>query len=268
MLPVANLITREPFASLYPRCPDLVATLAKSMRENGFNTGNPIHAWPVNSASYVVLDGHTRLEAALAAGIEEVPVHRVYLGSDREALEYAVSQQRDRRNLTPAQQHAHVARAVAAMDRPKEERREAERAGSRDPGLPGPSADHTAAVVGTSSATVKRIRTVLDSGDEDTKAALLAGEITPKAAAAKVKGTAPAPRVSGRLAKTAGFKRVQRRASTDRAEAAVSALEVAAEAIAEVVVSDLGDVAHSFISRVAAATATLSKFCKANKEEK
>jgi ParB-like chromosome segregation protein Spo0J len=211
MKPIVDLVTREPFSTLFPRNETVLDTITKTMVEDGFNQGHPIHVWAdAPDGGDVVLDGHHRLEAAKGAGLEEVPVHRLYFATERQALEYAIAQQRDRRNMPRKQQQAHVVRAVAALDRPKEERLE-ERGGDRgnrytaskgsaEPLLEqGRSADRTAEIIGTSPATVKRIRTVLDSGDEETKADLLTGKITPAAAAKKV-SKAKADRLAGKIA--------------------------------------------------------------------
>lgn len=227
MTPVADLVTRAPFSTLFPRSETVLATLTKSMKETGYNVGHPIHVWTDAPDGYVVIDGHHRLGAARAAGLEEIEVHRVYFTCEKDALEYAIAQQRDRRNMTPEELAAHVARATAALDRPKAERqatkaknaRKNER--SRDLSISaapdGPektpvarsSAEDVAKLVGTSPATVKRIRAVLDSGDEETKKQLLEGKISAKAGAKnvsekkttkrKAEGKTKGARIGGRI---------------------------------------------------------------------
>lgn len=246
---------REVFAGLYPKDQLLVDRMADSMRgPDGFREGHELSVWVNAEGVPVLVDGHQRLEAAKLAGITAVPVIAIPVNDEREALEWAIREQRDRRNLSEKDRRAHDARAIAALDRPKEERKAASPTqpgrGSVDPrGEHGTSADRTAAVVGTSSATVKRVRTVLDSGDESLKAKLLSGEITPRAAAREIKKEKPA----AKLEETKGFKRLPRRPLSARAESAISSIENDVEyLLAEVKLSDLGDGAGVFAARVAA----------------
>ena len=57
-------------------------------------------------------NGHTRLQAAIAAGIDDVPVVlRAFFDEDT-AVEYAIHCQRDRRNLSDADMYRWIAEAV------------------------------------------------------------------------------------------------------------------------------------------------------------
>ena len=235
MIPVTDLVTRPPLDNLFPWDDALLATITKSMVENGFDLAHPLVVWTDAPGGPTVIDGHHRLAAARAARLEEVPVARVYFSSEKEALERAIAEQRDRRNMSAEELRAHVARAIASLDKSKEERREAvggsganqhtRATGSPDP-VPdsGRSADHIATVVGTSPATVKRVRAVLDSGDEETKKQLLDGKVTPKAAARKV---------STKTQKNNGFRTTKRRAAEERLPHVVDMLETVADALGD-----------------------------------
>ena len=50
-----------------------------------------------------VVDGHTRLKAALQIGLSKVPIMLKHFSDEEEALEYAIHCQSDRRNLTDAE---------------------------------------------------------------------------------------------------------------------------------------------------------------------
>jgi len=262
---------REVFASLYPKDQSLVDRMADSMRgADGFREGHELSVWVNSEGLPVLVDGHQRLDAAKLAGITAVPVVAIPVNDEREALEWAIREQRDRRNLSEKDRRAHDARAIAALDRPREERHQAKAKNAEKNEVStdtsfhcGDSATRTASVVGTSRATVNRVRAVLDSGDEPLKAKLLSGEITPRAAAREVKKEKRAAKQK----ETKGFKRLPRRPLSARAESAISSIENDVEyLLAEVKLSDLGDGAGVFAARVAAVRKALLPLSKTKGE--
>lgn len=265
---------REVFAGLYPKNQLLVDRIADSMRgPDGFREGHELSVWVNAEGVPILVDGHQRLEAARLAGIAVVPVIAIPVNDEREALEWAIREQRDRRNLSDKDRRAHDARAIAALDRPKEERHEAKAKNAEKNEVSmdtsfhgGDSATRTASVVGTSRATVNRVRTVLDSGDEPLKAKLLSGEITPRAAAREIKKEKK-EKPAAKLEETKGFKRLPRRPLSARAESALSSIENHVEyLLAEVKLSDLGDGAGMFSARVAAVRKALLPLSKVKGE--
>lgn len=174
-----ELVTRSPFEGLFPVDLNMLETIAESMRATGYDDAFPILVW-----EGTVIDGHTRLLAALDVGIRDVPTMEKRFEDEDAALAYAIHAQRDRRNLTTAD----IVRCVKAVDKRKAGRGPAQNTGSRDPANSDPdrSADTTAAIVGVSSATVKRIRTVEDHGTPEVKRAMETGKISIKAAAEEV----------------------------------------------------------------------------------
>ncbi len=65
----------------------------------GFDETQPIIVWKGRN---IVIDGHTRLRAALEKGIEEVWVIEKEFLNDDDAIQYVVHLQRDRRKVTDA----------------------------------------------------------------------------------------------------------------------------------------------------------------------
>ena len=177
-----DLKTREPFEGLFPIDPAMLATITASMKADGFDEAQPIVVW-----QGTVIDGHTRLAAAIAAGIVDVPIARKRLVDEDKALAYAIHNQRDRRNMTSAD----MLRCIAIVDRRKAagERTDLASSDARSPdGKPRPkSSAETAAIVGTSPATVERARTILDSGDAELRKAVDDGKMSIAGAAAAVK---------------------------------------------------------------------------------
>jgi hypothetical protein len=97
------------------------------------------------------------------------------------ALEYAIRNQRDRRNMTAGD----ILRCVAALDQRKTVNGRPPKTVSRDTVSPGPSANHTAELLGVSPATVNRARAVNDHASAATKQAVEQGKLSLTAAAQK-----------------------------------------------------------------------------------
>jgi len=183
-----DLKTGDPFSSLFPINPSLVETIAASIKEGGYDPGQPIAVW-----HGLVVDGHTRLKAAKRSGLGLIPCMYFPFEDEDEALRYALSRQRDRRNLTDAD----LIRLVGELDKRRsreEQGRVMGKANSAPCGAqsndhepieesePARSSSKTAKILGISERKVERIRTVLDRADDDVKAAVLTGEKSVNAA--------------------------------------------------------------------------------------
>ena len=83
------------FSNLFETKEDVLDRIVSDMKENGFDKFSPVHLW-----FGTVIDGHTRLKAAEICGILDVPVFEHKFSSEEEAIDYAVKNQRNRRNLT------------------------------------------------------------------------------------------------------------------------------------------------------------------------
>jgi ParB-like chromosome segregation protein Spo0J len=79
---------------------EILAAIVKSMRESGYDKSQPVVLW---KGKDVVVDGHTRLQAAGEAGITEIPAEEKEFNSIEDAKLYAYKRQAERRNLTPAE---------------------------------------------------------------------------------------------------------------------------------------------------------------------
>lgn len=179
-------------AGLFPvREADLTA-VTESMRERGYDQAEPLVVW---RSVDILVDGHTRLRAAQDAGVERVCIDERPFEDLKDALEYAIRRQRDRRNLTPEELSGFQFRALAALERvtrqgqrtdlPSREGKSAE---------PRPEDRHTrtsaaeaAAQVGVSRATAERAYAVLASDQDEVKDQLRAGETTVNGAYRAVK---------------------------------------------------------------------------------
>lgn len=111
------MITREPFNTLFSKKPDVVAAIREHMDEHGFDDAYPlivgVGPW---TDEPVLIDGHTRLIVANDLGISHIPEVEKYFENEDDALEYAIHNQRDRRNLTDAE----LAGALSIWDKRKQ----------------------------------------------------------------------------------------------------------------------------------------------------
>jgi ParB-like chromosome segregation protein Spo0J len=168
-----DINTRPPFSTLFPVQQKTVNAITESMIKRGYDRSQPLHVWRQGNC---LIDGHQRLQAAIAAGLDDVHVFFHDVEDEDTALDYAIANQRDRRNLSDAE----IMAAVAAVDdikkkggdRKSNSARSKVPHGTIDPG--GRSATETAAKVGTTKKKVDNARAAL--ADPEEKAAVLSGE--------------------------------------------------------------------------------------------
>ena len=165
---ISEVKTSAPFNELFDIKEEVVEAIAENMQGYGFDAARPIVLW---ADKKIVIDGHTRLEAARRAGIVQIYCREFPFRDEDTALAYAIHNQRNRRNITEAE----LLRCIEAVDKRREAGRPPKELASDDANLPkGKSAKKTAEIVGTSQATVERARAVLSDPEE--KAAVMTGK--------------------------------------------------------------------------------------------
>jgi ParB family chromosome partitioning protein len=97
---VSEIKTDPRLAGMFAIGAETLAAIIKSIRESGYDKSQPRVLW---KGEGVVVDGHTRLQAAREAGIVEIPVVEKEFASLEDAKLYAYRRQAERRNLTPAE---------------------------------------------------------------------------------------------------------------------------------------------------------------------
>ncbi|WP_422927003.1 hypothetical protein [Singulisphaera sp. PoT] len=164
-----SLEVREPFAGLYPIGPRVLGLITESMKRVGFQASHPITAW-----GNVVIDGHTRLAAAKAAGVD-VLVCRIEFPDEAAARRWAVDNQRVRRNLTDAE-------LLRYIERHDERSKMGGTRAKLEPGQPrakrNRSSERTAKVLGTSAREVEKVRRVARHASEEDREEIRQGRIT------------------------------------------------------------------------------------------
>ncbi len=174
-----DIKTAEPFKSLFPIDPAILERIQENIRDKGYDTSQPVIIW---SGKGIVIDGHTRLQATKNLGLEEAPVKEKEFDDEDAALEYAIHNQRNRRNLTGAE----ILRFIEAVDKLRGAGRPPKELASRDAKFSDKSAAQTAKIVGISQATVERARQVIKDAEE--KNAVMTGKKSISRAAQDARG--------------------------------------------------------------------------------
>lgn len=165
LIPVTEIKLQKEFQELFPLIPGNVEKISQRIMEGGYDNSQPVHIWNCNG-KHILIDGHHRREGALRAGLHEIPCFLHEFSSIEDALEYAISLQTERRNLSDAE----LMKALKVVDSLKTRGRGA--AGD------GKSAARSAEVLGISTSRVEKTRMVEKYGSDEIKKQIESGELT------------------------------------------------------------------------------------------
>jgi ParB family chromosome partitioning protein len=113
-VPIDSLVIDPRFAGLFIEEPSTISRIARDMKRNGFDPYRPIDVWKdgAGRGKHVVLEGHQRLAAARAAGLETVRAAYRQFDNPNRALLWAAEQQTNRRNASREAQCLSILRAL------------------------------------------------------------------------------------------------------------------------------------------------------------
>lgn len=151
--PISSIGFHPEFQNLFPINPTTLQQIKESMKEHGYDESQPLLIWKEEG---VLLDGHTRLAAAKENNFFDIPVYEKSFTSLEEALEYALSLQVARRNLTDAE----LVKAVLALDKLKKRGVKAEDEENIEELTSGKSSELLAKKLNTSGRKIEKIRSV------------------------------------------------------------------------------------------------------------
>ena len=168
MMPTLEIRTASPFKDLFPIRETTLNEIVEDMKKNGYDYAHPITIWAGHKVT--VVDGHSRLKAALQVGMSKVPIMLRNFADEEEALQYAIHSQSGRRNLTDAE----LLNCISLIDT------KYSRGGSSKAPREafGKSAQKTADLLGISRGKVEKLRTVNDHASSQVKDAILNGELS------------------------------------------------------------------------------------------
>ena len=175
-----NELTTIPlFRNLFPRDEAMIEKIADHMKANGYDDSQPIICWERAGENgllaHVVVDGHTRLAAARRANLDNVKIMFKDFADDDEALQYAIHNQRDRRNITDAD----LFKCIEAVDQLKKKGgdKKSEKSKASSGAIEqGKSSKATAKIVGTSPRKVEKVRRILKKANRETVEAVKSGK--------------------------------------------------------------------------------------------
>lgn len=192
-----SLIVDDELSSIFSIQPNVLADVTASMRDIGYDDSELITVWSGNN---IIVDGHTRVQAAKDVKLSKVAVTYKDFLHKGEAAAYCVKKQRERRNLTPEQMAQSLARSIQIHDRyrpliaSRDDRNgrilpvpEASGTGTNGTNGRSASAKDLAARLGVSTSAVERTRRVLKSDQQEIKEELLAGKTSTNLAYNRVK---------------------------------------------------------------------------------
>jgi ParB family chromosome partitioning protein len=168
MMPTLEIRTASPFKDLFPIRETTLNEIVEDMKKNGYDYAHPITIWAGHKVT--VVDGHSRLKAALQVGMSKVPIMLRNFADEEEALQYAIHSQSGRRNLTDAE----LLNCISLIDT------KYSRGGSSKATREafGKSAQKTADLLGISRGKVEKLRTVNDHASSQVKDAVLNGKLS------------------------------------------------------------------------------------------
>ena len=154
---------------IFPIDKKILERITEDMKSFGYDKSTPIITW-----NKVVIDGHTRLQAAKKAEIDNIPIFETEFKNKKEAIEYAIHNQRDRRNLTDAI----LFECVSKIDMKMKKGERTDLKPNLNSNLVKDSATKTGKLLGIGRSKITETRTVIDHADEKTKEEVIKGEKT------------------------------------------------------------------------------------------
>lgn len=118
LVKIATLKTNPKYQGLYKQEPKKVEELCRNMKEHGFDQTQPL----IILKDGTVVDGHSRLAAAIMAGLKEVfVIVKEGVDSETDVLMYEEHLQLSRRNLSEAEKLNHLDNLLRLKNKAKSE---------------------------------------------------------------------------------------------------------------------------------------------------
>lgn len=157
-------ITLDPegeFQKIFPINENDLEKITESIKQKGFYKHQPLIISEIlqENRSFLI-DGHTRFQASINAGLDKVPVYTVTFDTRKEAILFCYNLQLNRRNLTDSQK----LKAISAMDFLKSPGKKNETESNMSTGK---SSEIIAKSLGVSPRQVEKSRVVLNAPNSE-----------------------------------------------------------------------------------------------------
>jgi ParB family chromosome partitioning protein len=163
MLKISDIKIDPEISKVFTVQDKILEEIKGKMEKLGFDRSQPIVVW---KGKNILLDGHTRLAAAKAIGLNEVPVAEKPFDTVEDAIMYTIERQVIRRNLTGAE----ILTAANMM-----------KGGRKKKDGKGRAAEQLAEKLGVSPATIYAAQKINREASEKDKQAILNGEASIRA---------------------------------------------------------------------------------------
>ena len=175
---IEDIVIDPELSKVFKISDDIQEKITQSMKKMKFDRSRPLS---IQRGTNILLDGHTRLAAAKAAGLKEVPVVEFDFDNRGELILYTVEAQANRRNITSAE-------IIIALELiPSKDKR-------KNPDGDGRQAEVVANKLGTSASTVYQAQRVLKEGSPEIIQKVKDGDLSLKKAVKEtIKLNAPKP---------------------------------------------------------------------------
>ena len=181
-----DIICDDDFKNLFPLNEDAVNQLTERMESKGYDESQPLHLAKFldePEKEFVLIDGHHRLAAAIAAALDKVPVYRHTFDTRKDGIIYALELQllrrnEDKKNLYNDFQKLKKLKEIAGTESEEESK------GRPD----GKQSEKDAEKLGVSSRQIEKMNAIDSSDREDLKEQLSEGSISVNAAYDELKG--------------------------------------------------------------------------------
>ena len=164
---IKKIKIQDPFKNLFRIYDEDYKEVLEDIRQNGYDQNEPILIWKEKG---VLIDGHTRLEAAKEVKLKDIPVNLLEFDGEDAALKYSIKRNKNKgRRVTAGDKF----RLFEALDRVgayggdyKSEDYKKNRYLNLNTDNK-PSAEKTAKLIGTGITNVNKMRTILGYADAD-----------------------------------------------------------------------------------------------------
>lgn len=174
---IEDIETAETFSGIFHIRSEVLEAITEDMKKNGYDKALPVIIWKEKN---ILIDGHTRLQAARNAGVKEIPAVYTSFDTDDDVMDYIHRIQFSRRNIDDADLIKLIINALPQYEKKYGEGSKAEFLSKRYTGL--------------SVAKAKQTIVVIEKGGKEYIEAVMTGKATIKAAYDKMRDCGQSPK--------------------------------------------------------------------------